>query len=110
MVSGSIGLTPLVRRLGIPDRINYLEPIRLGPWNREASIACFDRLAYSASLVVEDRVAGAVYDSLGIGIPHHVQSFFAKTPTAALTRSSTYSSMMAISRCTTMTIASSCIR
>ena len=78
IVSGSIGLIPLVRRLGIPDRINYLEPFRLGPWNREASIACFDRLAYSASLVVEDGVAGAVYDSLGIGIPHHVQSFFAR--------------------------------
>ena len=78
IVSGSIGLTPLVHRLGIPDRINYLEPFRLGPWNREASVACFDRLANSAALAVEDGVAGAVYDALGIGIPHHVQSFFAR--------------------------------
>ena len=78
IVSGSIGLMPLVQRLGIPDRINYLEPFRLGPWNREASVACFDRLAKSASLSVEDGVAAAVYDALGIGIPHHVQSFFAR--------------------------------
>ena len=78
IVSGSIGLTPLVHRLGIPDRINYLAPFRLGPWNREESVACFDRLANSASLSVEDGVAGAVYDALGVGIPHHVQSFFAR--------------------------------
>ena len=36
IVSGSIGLTPLVQRLGIPDRINYLDPLRPGPWDRHA--------------------------------------------------------------------------
>ena len=45
IVSGSIGLQPLVQRLGIPDRINYLDPFRLGPWNRDTCIACFNRLA-----------------------------------------------------------------
>ena len=78
IVSGSIGLMPLVHRLGIPDRINYLDPFRLGPWSRDASIECFVRLARSTSLAVDDGVAGAVYDALGIGIPHHVQSFFAR--------------------------------
>ena len=78
IVSGSIGLMPLVQRLGIPDRVNYLDPFRLGPWSREASIECFARLAKSTSLAVDDGVAGAVYDALGIGIPHHVQSFFAR--------------------------------
>lgn len=78
IVSGSIGLEPLVRRLGIPDRINYLYPIRLGPWDRATSIACFERLADSDGLPVAAGVAEAVYDALGIGIPHHVQSFFAR--------------------------------
>ena len=78
IVSGSIGLTPMVHRLGIPDRINYLEPFRVGPWRREVSIACFKRLAKSAPLSFDDDVAGAVYDALGIGVPHHVQSFFAR--------------------------------
>ncbi len=45
IVSGSIGLEPLARRLGIPDRINHLYPVRLGAWNRETSVRCFDRLA-----------------------------------------------------------------
>ena len=69
---------PIVQRIGIPDRINYLDPFRLGPWTREASVACFDQLATSFELSIEDGVADAVYDALGIGIPHHVQSFFAR--------------------------------
>ena len=78
IISGSIGLEPLVKRLGIPDRINHLDRLRLGPWDRDASVACFDLLAKSNKLPVEDGVANAVYDALGIGIPHHVQSFFAR--------------------------------
>ena len=78
IVSGSIGLRPLVRRLGIPDRINHLDTVRIGPWDRQTSVACFKRLAASYGLQVEEGVAEAVYDALGIGIPHHVQSFFAR--------------------------------
>ena len=77
VVSGSIGLAPLVQRLGIPDRINYLHPYRLGPWDRTASVDCFRLLANSYGLRTEDRVAETVYEALGIGIPHHVQSYFA---------------------------------
>ncbi len=78
ILSGSIGLDPLVRRLGIPDRINHLDPFRLGPWDRQTSVACFERLSESHQLPVQSGVAGAVYDSLGVGIPQHVQSFFAR--------------------------------
>ncbi len=42
MISGSIGLKPLVRRLGIPDRINHLYTFQLGPWDRNTSIRCFE--------------------------------------------------------------------
>ena len=78
IVSGSIGLAPLVRRLGIPDRINHLYPYRLGPWTREASVECFEGLANSCGLKIENGVAVAVYEKLGIGVPYHVQSFFAR--------------------------------
>ena len=78
IVSGSIGLTPLVNRWGISDRINHLEPFRLGPWDRDTSIECFQRLAEGCEeFRVEVGVANAVYNALGVGIPHHVQSFFA---------------------------------
>lgn len=78
MVSGSIGLGPLVERLGISDRINHLAPFRLGPWDKNASEACLRRLAESYDVQMQAAVPGAVYDKLGIGIPHHVQSFFAR--------------------------------
>ena len=78
IVSGSIGLQTLVQQLGLSDRINYLYTFRLGPWSRDASIACFHRLAESHEFSVANGVADAVYDALGIGIPHHIQSFFAR--------------------------------
>ena len=78
IVSGSIGLMPLVQRLGIPDRINHLDPFYLRPWSRETSVECFERLAESYGLSIDDGVACAVYEALGIGIPQHVQSFFAR--------------------------------
>ena len=77
LVSGSIGLAPLVQRLGIPDRINHLHPFRLGPWSRQASVDCFEHLAESHGLTIDAGVAEAVFEALGIGIPHHVQSYFA---------------------------------
>ena len=78
ILSGSIGLEPLVGRLGISDRVNYLDPFRLGPWERQTSVACIERLAASHGLTIEGEVGEAVYASLGVGIPHHVQSFFAR--------------------------------
>ena len=78
LISGSIGLGPLVGRLGIPDRINDLYDFRLGPWDRKTSVLCFEQLAKHDGLCVEEGVADAVYRTLGIGIPHHVQSFFAR--------------------------------
>ena len=78
IVSGSVGLAPLVRRLGIPDRINHLHPVRLGPWPRETSVECLELLAEDNGLRFEDGVAEAVHEALGIGIPHYVQSFFAR--------------------------------
>lgn len=78
VISGSIGLQPLVKRLGIPDRINYLYPFRLGPWDRATTVRCFESLAQDRGISVENGVADAIYEALGIGIPHQVQSFFAR--------------------------------
>ena len=78
VLSGSSGLQPLVIRLGISDRVNYLDPYRLGPWDRKTSIACIKSLGNEYELEIEDGVGNAVYESLGVGIPHHVQSFFAR--------------------------------
>ena len=90
VVSGSIGLAPLVRRLGIPDRINHLHSIRLGPWSRETTVECLERLAKDNGMRFEHGVAEAVHEALGIGIPHYVQSFFARMQELAAMRSRDY--------------------
>ena len=77
VASGSIGLVPLTGSLEIPDRINHLHTFRLQPWNRDTSAECLSRLAASHGLTVEPGVTAALVEKLGIGIPHHVQSFFA---------------------------------
>ena len=48
IVSGSIGLTPLVHRLGIPDRINYLAPLEPRGERRVASVASAEGLVDGA--------------------------------------------------------------
>ncbi len=78
ITSGSIGLEPFVQRLGLPDRINYLYSFRLGPWSAATCEGCFSRLAERYELQVDDGVALAVHERLGVGIPHLVQSFFAR--------------------------------
>ena len=88
LVSGSIGLGPLVQRLRIPDRINYLMPFRLGPWNRETCAGCLEALAESYELRLDGGVADAVYDALGLGVPYHIQAFFVHLRDAATIRNS----------------------
>ncbi|MDE2655226.1 MAG: hypothetical protein OXI71_15605 [Gemmatimonadota bacterium] len=77
ILSGSIGLAPLVERLGISDRINYLDSIRLRPWDLDTSVQCFKKLMTTYGLTADNEVPQAVYEHLGIGIPQYVQSFFA---------------------------------
>ena len=76
LFTGSIGLEPLVGRLGIPDRINDLHGFRLAPWDRDTTIACINRLSKDNNLPMDAAVPCAVYEALGIGVPHFVQHFF----------------------------------
>lgn len=78
------------REVDLPVRgrggCSYLHSFRLGPWDRETSVACFERLAESYRLVVDEGVAAAVYRKLGMGIPHHIQSFFSRLQDDAIIR------------------------
>ena len=76
LYSGSIGLVPLVSRLGITDRINHLYQYRLGPWSEATSIECLKRLSESYEIPMDEDVPQAIVDKLGVCIPSHVQLFF----------------------------------
>ena len=78
LISGGIGLLPLVNRPGLSDRVSYLDPFHLEPWDRNTSIACIEALSDEYEIEIENGVGEAIHDYLGLGIPHHVQSFFAR--------------------------------
>ena len=90
LVSGSIGLQPLVRKLGLTDRINHLYLYRLKPWDKPTSIKCLKRLAKGTQLSLRTGVAEEIYNLLGLGIPHHIQSFFARLRDFAVIRQQGY--------------------
>ena len=77
LISGSMGLYPLVERLRLTDRINYLSPYRLKPWSREESIECLEALAAARGISWAPGAVSDAYERLSEGNPHHVQCFFA---------------------------------
>ena len=78
IVSNGLGINLLQSSPDNSDRINRLTPFHLEPWNKEISVACFKRLARSHQLPLAEGTPEAVYEALGLGIPHYIQIFFAQ--------------------------------
>lgn len=73
VVSGSIGLEPIVQRLGLTRSINQMEPMRLKPWGRETASACLQARAAYDEISYQPEALEALLDNIGIYIPFHVQ-------------------------------------
>lgn len=76
VITGSIGLGPMLQRVGLSATINHLTPFELRPWDEETVVACLQALAYQYRLRFEPGAERHVARALGVGIPHHVQLFF----------------------------------
>ncbi len=76
VVTGSIGMEPLVRLAGLSATLNTFTPFPLGAWSREAAAGCLAALARGYSLKLGDEAIGAMLDHLGVYVPHHVQVYF----------------------------------
>jgi hypothetical protein len=76
VVTGSIGLEPIVRQAGLSATINHLKPFELPPWDVEAAAGCLWELAREYELPITPEVIDAMLAELGVCIPHHVQVFF----------------------------------
>lgn len=77
MLSGSIGLEPVLHQAGLSAVINNYQPYDLKPWDVETAIGCLRALANNDELLFEDGAELAMVEKLGCCIPHHVQLFFA---------------------------------
>jgi hypothetical protein len=76
VITGSIGLEPVVHQAGLSATLNTLTPFPLSPWNRETAAGCLNALAAGYGLTLQPEAVEEMLDSLGSFIPHHVQMFF----------------------------------
>ena len=78
VVSGSVGLEPILEQAELSAHANIFAPFDLRPWDEETSVACLGELAASYGLQIPERVRQRMFRRLRCGIPHHVQEFFDK--------------------------------
>ncbi len=76
IVTGSIGLEPVLRQAGLSATINHFSPFELGPWSAAAAQGCLEALAIQYSLTFEEGAITRMLECIGIYIPYHVQLFF----------------------------------
>ena len=76
IVSGSIGLEPILGQAGLSAQANFLSPLELSPWSHETAADCLGALARSYGLDLSCDVRQGMCRRLRSCIPHHVQHFF----------------------------------
>jgi uncharacterized protein len=76
VVTGSIGLAPVLRRARLSATMNAYRSVELRPWDTSIARACLQALARQYGLTYESSADLRMIELLGAGIPHHVQMFF----------------------------------
>ncbi len=76
IVSGSIGLEPILRQAGLSAQANIFSPFELHPWSHEVSVNCLGALASNYDLNLPENVRREMCRRLRCCVPHHVQQFF----------------------------------
>lgn len=78
VVSGSIGLMPIVRQAGLAAQVNVFSPFELKSWDEQTAMECLRQLATSYNLDLSRDVRREMCRKLRCCVPHHVQVFFDK--------------------------------
>jgi len=76
IISGSIGLEPILRQARLSATINHFAAFELKPWDDDTAKGCINALANEYGVTLEDGVPEEMVKRLGCCIPHHVQMFF----------------------------------
>lgn len=76
ILSGSVGLEPILVRADLSALANIYSPFDLKPWDEETAVACLGALAESYELDLPVAVRQDMCRRLRCHIPHHVQLFF----------------------------------
>ena len=76
IVSGSIGLEPILRQAGLSAQANIFSSFELHPWSHEVAARCLGALAGTYGLDLPENVRREMCRRLRCCVPHHVQQFF----------------------------------
>lgn len=76
VLTGSIGLEPILKQASLSATINNFSPFELKPWDHPTAEGCLMELAKHYKLTFQNGVVAKVLECLGYYIPHHVQMFF----------------------------------
>lgn len=76
ILSGSVGLEPLLEQAGLSAHANIFSSYDLRPWDQETAAACLASLAETYRVELPLDVRNAMCRQLRCCIPHHVQMFF----------------------------------
>ena len=76
ILSGSVGLEPILQQAGLSAHANIFSPFDLKPWDEETASACLAALAGTYEVDLPLAVRQEMCHRLRCQIPHHVQQFF----------------------------------
>ncbi len=76
VMSGSIGLGPVLKQAGLRATVNNFISVDLEPWDEATATGCLDALGKEYEIVFEKGVVAGMIRRLGCCIPHHVQMYF----------------------------------
>ena len=76
ILSGSVGLEPILQQAGLSAHANIFSPFDLKPWDDKTASECLGALADSYGLYLPQDVRTAMCKRLRCQIPNHVQRFF----------------------------------
>jgi hypothetical protein len=76
VITGSIGLEPILRFAGLNPTLNTFTPFSLGAWSPEIAVNLLLELGREYGLLIGPDSAARMVDRLGYCIPHHVQVYF----------------------------------
>ena len=78
VLSGSIGLEPLLEQAGLSAHANIFAAYDLKPWSEATAVSCLSELARTYEIDLSPKVRQAMCRQLRYCIPHHVQMYFDK--------------------------------
>jgi len=76
VAASSIGLSPLLNKLGLSNRMSAFDIFPLDAWNHETAIRCIHALARGEGTAISEDVALCMVEHIGWCSPFYVQLFF----------------------------------